>query len=143
MALLPVCRCALPHNEKGRAAARRGGAGRRVTLVTATSGAAAQVPGKRATQGTPEVGTAAMMTCTFDPSPIYDAGETAAAWAVVALFLPRDTHIAKEDCAEAVRRLVRYYADEGPGRETLLAEIENMAQCVGAITGVQRAGLLQ
>ena len=84
-----------------------------------------------------------MITGTFDPSPIHNAGETVAAWAVVALFLPRDTHMTKEDCAETVRRLVRYYADEGPGRETMLAEIESMAQCVGAITGVQRAALLQ
>ena len=36
----------------------------------------------------------------------------------------------KEDFAEAVRRLVGYYADESAGRKTMLAEIEDMAQAM-------------
>ena len=44
--------------------------------------------------------------------------------------LPRKTDMTKEDLAEAVRRLVGYYADEGAGRKTILAEIEDMAQAM-------------
>ena len=71
-----------------------------------------------------------MMANTFVLSTIYNAGETAAALAVVALFLPREALMTKEDFAEAVHRLAGYYADEGPGRKTMLAEIESMAEAM-------------
>ena len=46
------------------------------------------------------------------------------------MFLPREADMTKQDFAEAVCRLVGYYADEGIGRETLPAVIEGMAAVV-------------
>ena len=61
---------------------------------------------------------------------------------MVAMFLPRDTHDQGRLCRN-VRRRRATTRTKGPGREMLLAEIENMGQCVGANRGGQRAALLQ
>ncbi len=101
-----------------------------VTRVTVKSGAAAQGP-ERAGQARH----ARRWDYRHDQSHLgsldhYSAGETAAALAVVALFLPREADMTKEAFGEAVHRLAGHYADEGPGRHTKLAEIEDMAQAM-------------